>query len=720
MTNDEQDGAAKSRARKRLWPLVLLPVLVSPLLPYFRPSGATTSLATGAAALNGQSVFTNFVIYGGVLFALFAAGAWWYRARWPDAASAPVDPLTPPGSSDSLTRMMLVAAALAVAATAIRTSFLDPGSPLTDHFHEGEYTGFLPAFRELGFAAGSFLIHGFGSNVLPSIVADAISPAHVFAGARLFRVLLGWIAWAGFALVLRETIVRRSWKVPAGRVVAGLWVAACLLEGVTYRLGSLEVHTPFREALVLPQLATLLWYFRLESSRARWFVAVLLGASLPIALLHNYGEAATALMVMAAACVLAPVIGRSIAAPLWIGMPLGLFSCAGLLALSPASRLLPDALEHVRYWASFGRSMWFVAMGAPGPGWILGTRFLWFFVGVQVAALLLLVHRWRGHRSVAKTIAREVDVVLLLVATGGGLRHWVDRADSLHWGLGGITAVLLCGAVVASIGAARVASIDDDTGRSGRAWLVAFAASVGLLIGPPPVLAATVVDQLRRARVPDLEIFSPLVRGVAGRIKEEAARARCFYTLTSEGIWYPVLGLPSCSRFHQLSYARSESAQREVIDALSRTPPALLLFEDPFWSARIDGVSVGNANPLVLQHVLERFRPGPMVDDHWFWRPAATPVTRRGSEATGVPFERVGQAPGEIVLRGPGVPGAAYVVSDGVDGPLLAAAQVGSSASFEFVVPVHHLSRGLHRFVVWTYDAADDALVKAGSVEVIR
>src|SRR3712207_8788263 len=53
---------------------------------------------------------------------------------------------------------------------------------------------------------------------------------------------------------------------------------------------------------------------------------------------------------------------------------------------------------------------------------------------------------------------------------------------------------------------------------------------------------------------------SPDYAAAAARVRPElrARGADCFFTLTSEGVWYYLLELPSCSRFHHVVYARTD------------------------------------------------------------------------------------------------------------------------------------------------------------------
>jgi hypothetical protein len=115
-------------------------------------------------------------------------------------------------------------------------------------------------------------------------------------------------------------------------------------------------------------------------------------------------------------------------------------------------------------------------------------------------------------------------------------------------------------------------------------------------------------------------------------LKPLLADANCFYALSSVGLWHLLLDLPSCSRYHQLVFARTAKAEEEVRADLARESPPFLLLKSNYWSTAIDNVSVANSHPSVMSHVISRYAPHSLIGNHWFWkrreRPAsfATPV----------------------------------------------------------------------------------------------
>jgi hypothetical protein len=113
------------------------------------------------------------------------------------------------------------------------------------------------------------------------------------------------------------------------------------------------------------------------------------------------------------------------------------------------------------------------------------------------------------------------------------------------------------------------------------------------------------------------------------------AGASCFFTLSSEGLWYYLLRKPSCSRFHHLVYARTREAEAEVVASLARERPPVVLVENDNWSFRIDGVPIAVTNPVIVQYVLSHYRPWRRIGAHWMWTRGDRPIAEDGPPGPG-------------------------------------------------------------------------------------
>jgi hypothetical protein len=291
----------------------------------------------------------------------------------------------------------------------------------------------------------------------------------------------------------------------------------------------------------------------------------------------------------------------------------------------------------------------------------------------------------------------------------------LDRADAPHLGLGGMIAtVLLISLLLRTLAAAHGWSI---AARFAAALLAAFL-TVRAWPQLDPRAAAAHVSDLRGALAKDDQVVSARLRSVVAAMRPTVARQRCFYTLDSNGMWYYFFDRRSCSRFHQVNYARTREAQFEVIDALDRERPDVLLFRDPDSAAHDDGPA--NGEQLVYSYVLREYRPMALVGGRWFWRRAGTPLVMRDRTA-----------PGEIAVTAEAPPGTVRVTGTAAvpAGAQWAYVTVGNApveitplraldrgrAGFDVLAPVGFLRPGSWSIGVAVHDPRTDELVRVCS-----
>src|SRR5207244_8884712 len=161
-------------------------------------------------------------------------------------------------------------------------------------------------------------------------------------------------------------------------------------------------------------------------------------------------------------------------------------------------------------------------------------------------------------------------------------------------------------------------------------------------------------------------------------------------------------------------YARTRSAQAELVEDLRRERPNLLLFRNAGYGNAVDGVSVANSSHLVLAYVLSAYRPAEHIADQWFWRRAARPLEMRRTGVNGR-IEAIAPGRGTLELRGwVSAAGATVLyVAHGED--LLEVAQLqpeaGGRAAFSVSAPVAFLGNGPAELTLAVYDPAQDALL---------
>lgn len=506
----------------------------------------------------------------------------------------------------------------ALLAYVANVTIYNPAAGVGDGFHEGEFLGFAPAFRQLArpFEA-TFFIHGFALNALPGLLADTI------AGARLVRMgesAANWLALLWLAYEVARSADERL-RIPA---LAATLLAFCLLRDVSFFIAA-----P-RSVFSFAGTAALLRLLRGREVTPRRALGVgLVAASAPLSFLFNFSEAGAFAMVFGVAAVLAALRGRRFHFRWWMAaFAGGALGCLIVLALV-GPRAISTQLEEMAYWARHGGPIWFTPL-SQNRG--MSLRYYWVILAGQAGAFAALLRRGMGRDALARISTGESDLCCLVALSVGSMKTWVDRADEAHLALGAIPATLLLISLLLR-------------SRAGNATLhpgALLAAAALCVLGParrsfdPFAAAASVRTAVASAGTPDEKLLSPDVRAAAVALRADIQTQPCFYTLASDAVWYQLFDKPSCSRFHQLIYARTQEAQEEVVRSLANSRPALLLARSDSVGMGIDGVPLSVSNPIVIGHVLKWYRPYRRFGAFWFWKRAQRPLRSSGSVADGV------------------------------------------------------------------------------------
>lgn len=597
----------------------------------------------------------------------------------------------------SPTRVLAAAAAVALAAFVIANSWSNPADTMGDLFHEGEFLAFAPAFRMLSRPFERvFLIHGFAMDVLPALLGGDI------AGARVIRMIEQAGTWCAALWLVGEAARGSDRRSPGAPALA--IAAFCLLNGTTY-----AVPAP-RSLVSFAQTAAMLRVLREPDRRSSGALAALIGGSLPFGFLYNYAEAGASIAAFGVATLAATAQGPPVARTWWRRAIPGAAVGAVLLIAALGPGQVGAIAEQVVYWTRYGGWIWFWPLGNTPA---LQQRFLWAILAAHGWTLLHLwgTAREAGLRGMAR---RDGDLCVMLALALASLKGSLDRADSPHLALGGmIASVLLISLAMRALVAAGGWSI--------RARFVAALVGAYLVVLAWPQLdprgAVSHLASLRGAIVPDDQIVPEDVRSaVAGMWKAVAAQP-CFSTLDSTGVWYYLFDRPSCSRFHQINYARSREAQLEVIDALRRERPENILVGD-YPSGAVSGrFPQANEEHLVYAYVLREYRPGVVLGGHWFWRHSSATL-RVGNRTVRGAVAAATEAPaGTIRITGWTVAPAgarwAYLTVGSEQVEIAALRPLdGGRAAFDVLAPVAFLRAGERQLGVAVHDPRTDELLR--------
>jgi hypothetical protein len=577
---------------------------------------------------------TNYVKYLIVLggsFAAFALSFWLakpvglllYRT-WHTLA------LRWKGAQRVCSETLLVVLVIVTLINVTSVTFLNPSvgltSSLDDTFHEGEYLGFLPAARGNPEPFRSvFLAHGYGKDVLASVLADHLASNN--NGIALTRLVN--IAFLCLGYLMALAAIRSALRIyhPGHRRWLGLAYIASI--GLT-AFQNIDV----RDIALLVQLAVLTTFLAGGRSAGKWpafLGAATIGATLPLALLWVYDRALYMMMIVALVSIPVFLLGGRMVFTWSLGVPSGIVLGSAALVALTGWEGIHQMQSQIGYWAKHGT---YIAALPAFPD--LPAKEMLAAFGIPISVLCFSIawlwNEYKRKGNLRATLGDNLGIIALLIAASVFQRIAVIRSDRHHLHMAAMPSYLLAVALGAILLRRFLVICSIHVGKLRlRRSLVFFGLLVlAIVLGPRgnanPIRAVRTLQSYATAcHTPDDRIVRTDYQRAVAALKKEVEASPCFFTMTSEGVWYYLFDRPSCSRFHQLMYAHGRGAQEELIACLEREKPAIILFSNHFWSNSIDGISVFNAHAMVARYVMEHYEPFRLVGEHWFWHRRESP-----------------------------------------------------------------------------------------------
>lgn len=638
-----------------------------------------------------------------------------------------------PASASGQVRMAL--AILLTLAVASNAGMSAVDTPFVDAFHEGEYLGSLPNIADVErLVASSFSVHGPGIDLLPGYVASMFAkPGARLIPTRFAYSCLRFLAVLAAVIALLILVSELCSGAEATQRL-GAWLLATLVFCIALNVGAwpneLALHkiVNARDTLFLVQLCLALSFASNKPTLIRRaLIAVAVGALLPVGVIYCFdrGLYTLALMTICTALfVLAERNWKAWIAGVAIGAALGMAGLGALIGI-PGLEAIAD---QIAFWVVNGRIIWSIrGFATLANDWAL-LVLVSALLGCAVV-IFGLVHDAR-ERGLRDAMRRWLQALVIVSATLVSSRMAIERGDTGHVAWAATSAWLLISAFMASC-AVRVFHAERNQNDDPTKALLTVAVAVLLalaipLLNPVPLVERAVAG-LRVLDAPDRRVLADeqltAVHGMADHLRG----AKCFYTLTNESAWYYLLDTPSCSRFYQVTNARTLEAQDIVIRDLKLGQPNYILFRNGGWSNSLDGVSFFNANPKIANYVLEHFSPGPWVEDNWLWERSNGPPQFEAGADTGevVNPPASTSAHFDLELRGTLLTAErskahAIYVTVGRDnrpvwaGPITDLMQ--SERKWSATVPTAILGRGPHLIRVWVKYRDNSSLVPLASV----
>lgn len=502
----------------------------------------------------------------------------------------------------------------------------DLSAILLDGFHDGEILGYLPTLKESpGIFQNSFIIHGFGINILPSLVGDILGDQHNrIYFSRLFSHFTSIISFIFLCLsIASATQIYLRGRISWSRVLIVSFLIFCALKFTFYW----NIAVRGRDSLFFIQLfiiLQLLESFISNNQQKIIRLAVLSGLLLPIGYLNAYDRAIVATLAIAFSLCLIFFIDRRV----WKvylyftgGIALSLVS----LYLFMGKQEIFAALEQIFYWSRTAGSIWDEEI--TNRSFLVLTIFSLQNIFIICLALVLILFSFFKTVDKKDFLQKHSGLFVLTIISITFLRMSADRSDTSHLFDSTMPSMLIF-TFFLSVFALKYLNADFQPKTTSfanlnrrMALLIVFLSLLTCMIYSNPYTSAKrLVGYINSWGTPDSLILAPEYshsgREMSPLLKNESS----FYTLNSEGIWYYIYGIRSISRFHQMLYARTEVFQQEVVNSFKKNPPGFILFSDNSFSSELDSVSIFNSNQIIVSYILKNYKPFRIIDDNWFWK----------------------------------------------------------------------------------------------------
>lgn len=614
-------------------------------------------------------------------------------------------------------------------------------STLIDSFHEGEFLGFLPNFIQLPKPfINTVLIHGYGVDVLPSWLAKNLATQNNgIALTRLFVNLENVITCLGYFWIIWELINLAKINKNRLKIFLISCILFCVFDGIFYKFDGR------RGTSFIIQLALTLRFFRIaetQPNQAQW-LSVLIGASIPSSFFYIYDRAIYFIAVYICASILSLFVNKQTSI-LWLkGSLIGIIVTSIFSLIFLGFEQINAIISQVLYWGKYGRYISFIPLPPLELTWTSQT--FWLSMFVQSAVLVYLILDLKNHvLKLRPFIKKNYLIILLLVSASIYMRITLDRSDLGHSYQGALITIFL---VIYLIYLGYKHQIAVQLSRFNvtpiQRSLTVLILIVIILTEPSFNIFKGMQKMTQTPEflsISDSQILKPDYLEAWNTLKPEIDQQSCFFTLTSEGLWYYLFNKPSCSKYSYVLYAKPTVAQEKVIQELNQTKPDILLLTNEMWYQNPwDEVLKSESASLIYQNVLTTYRPYKTVQSHWFWKRNNQPLkfTQTPSfngNIESIPMQGIHgrdslSIGGWSILPKQSKPADAVYLSLGENNQLIAVGQVNinrpdvvqvlsnsklEKSGWTIRVPTAILPMGINQMKVWSYDAKNNQLTQIG------
>ncbi|MEB3830438.1 hypothetical protein [Phormidium sp. CCY1219] len=736
--SDPKDNSTPNVAAVFCIALICWLVLVPVVNQIYLPLGENATGAISVATLENTSPYTDYLKYFILLFVppLVGAIALVINPKWVDGFFGVLQ------KAIAHPFFLIPVTALLILSWTINKHLFGLQAPLLDSFHEGEFLGFLPNFTALENPfANTVFVHGFGLNVFPSLLAHTLGYSNtLIAKTRLFVIGLRIVSTLGWFWVLWEITQCVRFKKQSNLLFfLGVSLLFAFLEGIFFYVDET------RSSFFVIQFALMLRFFRVGDYKPIQgkVLPIIVGFSIPLSFLYVYDRAIYFLGIYLSAVVLSFGLEKRVRKRWLAGSVLGIGTALILLAILLGFQGLGAIGWQILYWGKYGRYISFRPL--PPLEMTFDSQWFWMSMLIQTSVLVYLAIALKKTQFHLRSfIQKHFLTLLLLSAACIYMRSALDRSDIGHAGHSALVSFLL----LFYLSLRGVRKYLDDTVQipnETRGFIrLSFGVIMLVLLASEPNFAPEkawekVAVTSQAIATADEKIVQPDYLEAVNALQPEIDKQSCFYTLTSEGLWYSLFDKPSCSKFSYTYYSKPTSAQKIVVRELKQTQPDIILLTNNMWSNTIDGIPTSDSVSQIYQYILQEYQPYRLVQSHWFWKRRdrdyrlATSNTIQGV-LDNIPETEIwkGQTiaiSGWAILPQQNKPPDAVFLSYGSDNKLIAVDPVNTprpdvalalsnpnytNSGWKLRIPTTVLPSGKTVLKVWGYDAQSQELIQIG------
>lgn len=494
-----------------------------------------------------------------------------------------------------------------------------------DGFHLGEKIGLSLAYlqKPLDFYKQEYwLIHGFGLNVIPGIIGIQLGGYDRDIALSLLVVYLQTLLAIVFSFLILIEIAAsisqpKKWK---------LFLIFALLYFPLYGYENVFVLIDRDTIFLLQVLLSVRWirfqqYASIEASKYNAAYAGIIGFLIPISVFYVYDRATYSIFLFLCLLIYFAITkGRSFIVRNCAIALLGMVLSWIILSLILGWSFLPVSIKQILYWAKY--SGIFTSLPYPEIKITFTDVQKWLPILLQslyinIICLLFFNSRARGE-SFSSFLSKNAVTIFIFICSILYMRIALGRSDEGHIVSPGFFAVFSLVAILVQY--------LMQTKISGFWMAIAWACIIGSFFNMNSLAAAINLygmaqypSEMKLFEKTNSELIKPSYLEATQKIKGDLAQQSCFYTLTSEGIWYRLLTMKPCSKYWYLIYSTSTDSQRELIQDLQKENPRIILYSNASLGNGLDKVAKETSHLLVHQYIWEHYRPYKRLNDNWFW-----------------------------------------------------------------------------------------------------